>query len=136
TIEQREYVANNPDLFYDFDIPWSFYASYHMSLTNGIAGERDTSVLGVGSVSFGGDISITPKWKISVTSGFSITDKDLTLTNLRLVRDLHCWEMSLNWTAYPISSQNFSFQLNVKSALLQDLKLTRKSVRSSYNSSF
>lgn len=136
TIEQREYVANNPELFYDFDIPWSFYASYHMSLTNGIAGERDTAVLGVGSVSFGGDISITPKWKISVTSGFSITDKDLTLTNLRLVRDLHCWEMSLNWTAYPISSQNFSFQLNVKSALLQDLKLTRKSVRSSYNSSF
>lgn len=137
TVEQREYVANNPELFYDFDIPWSFYASYHMSLTNGITGlNRDTTVLGLGSISFGGDLTLTPKWLISVTSGFDINAKDLTLTNLRLVRDLHCWEMALNWTAYPIASQNFTFELRVKSALLQDLKLTRKSVSSNYNSSF
>lgn len=137
TVEQREYVANNPALFYDFNIPWSFHASYHMSLTNGITGvNRDTTVLGLGSVTFGGDIAITPKWLISVTSGLDINAKDLTLTNLRLVRDLHCWEMALNWTAYPIERQNFTFELRVKSALLQDLKLTRKHVRNSYNSSF
>lgn len=137
TVEQREYVANNPELFYDFNIPWSFRASYHMSLKNGIAGvNRDTTVLGLGSIAFGGDVSITPKWLISVNSGFDINAKDLTLTNLRLVRDLHCWEMALNWTAYPLASQNFTFELRVKSALLQDLKLTRKHVRNGYNSSF
>ncbi len=137
TVDELEYISNNPDLYYSFDIPWSFRVSYHMSLSNGITGvTRDSTVLGLGNVSFGGDINITPKWKINVNSGYNIRDKDLTLTTFKLIRDLHCWEMSLDWTAYPIQNQFFTFELRVKSPLLQDLKLTKKHIRNNYNSSF
>lgn len=136
TIGDLEYIANNPELYYDFDIPWSFTASYHMKLSNGYGTKRDTTVLGLGSVTFGGHIDITPKWIIDVRSGYDIKAKDLTITTFSLIRDLHCWEMSLNYTAYPISSQNFNFKIGVKSALLQDLKLTRKYQRNYYDSSF
>ena len=136
TIEDNEYIANNPDLYYDFDIPWSFTASYHMSLKNGYGTKRDTTVLGLGSVTFGGHIDITPKWIVDVRSGYDIKAKDLTITTFSIIRDLHCWEMSLNYTAYPIKYQNFTFELRVKSALLQDLKLTKKYLRNNYNSSF
>jgi len=135
TVQEQEYIANNPSMYYDFDIPWSFYASYQLFLTNGSGSIRDTTVLGIGNISFGGDINITPKWKINLVSGYNIRDNDLVRTSLKLIRDLHCWEMSLDWVAYPIRSQSFTFELRVKSALLQDLKLTRKqNVR--YDSSF
>lgn len=130
TVEQRDYVAQNPNLFYDFNIPWSFNARYHISMVNGIAGlDRDKAVFNFTTLDFGGDINITPKWKVAVSSGYDFKQKDFTFTNFKILRDLHCWEMSLDWQAYPIRNQSFVFELRVKSALLQDLKLSRKNVR-------
>lgn len=130
TIEQRDYVAQNPNLFYDFNIPWTVNARYHVSMQNGVNGlNRDSAVFNFTSLDFGGDINITPKWKIAVSSGFDFKQMDFTFTSFRLLRDLHCWEMSLDWQAYPIRNQSFVFEIRVKSALLQDLKLSRKNVR-------
>lgn len=129
TLEQREYVAQNPNLFYDFNIPWTFRARYHVSMVNGSSLSRDSTVFNFTSVDFGGDINITPKWKIAVSSGFDFKQMDFTFTTFKILRDLHCWEMSLDWQAYPIKNQSFVFELRVKSALLQDLKLSRKNVR-------
>lgn len=133
TIEQREYVAQNPNLFYDFNIPWSINARYHVSMVNGSSVSRDSAVFNFTSLDFGGDINITPKWKIAFSSGFDFKQMDFTFTNFKLLRDLHCWEMSLDWQAYPITNQSFVFEIRVKSALLQDLKLSRKNVN--YNNS-
>ena len=129
TIGERDYVAMNPDLFYDFNIPWSVSARYHISMINGSSANRDSMIFNFTSLEFNGDINITPKWKIAVNSGFDFKAMDFTFTSFKLLRDLHCWEMSLDWQAYPIANQSFLFEIRVKSALLQDLKLSRKNVR-------
>lgn len=128
TLEEQEYIAQNPELFYDFNIPWSVSARYHISMVNGSFADRDSMVFNFTSLDFNGDINITPKWKVAVSSGFDFKAMDFTFTTFKLLRDLHCWEMSLDWQAYPIRNQSFLFEIRVKSSLLQDLKLSRKNV--------
>ena len=136
SIGEQEFIARNPQLFYDFDIPWNFNARYHFSMKNGTAGDKDKTFFDFTNFSFGGDVNITPKWKIAVQSGYDFKRKDFTLTNVRLLRDLHCWEMSLNWQAYPIQNSSFQFEIRVKSAILQDLKLSRRNPQYSNINSF
>ncbi|MEX0595747.1 MAG: hypothetical protein WD512_04535, partial [Candidatus Paceibacterota bacterium] len=61
-----------------------------------------------------------------VTSGYDIRNKAMTLTNVRVERDLHCWVLAFNWTAFPLNRQTYSIDIIVKSHILQELKLSRK----------
>jgi len=69
--------------------------------------------------------SLTEKWKISLSSGYDFTQKEMTLTSVNVYRDLHCWEMRFNWVPFGFR-QSFSIDINVKSSVLRDLKLSRR----------
>jgi hypothetical protein len=77
------------------------------------------------------DFSLTEKWKFNFNTGYDFNFKATTLTTLGVIRDLHCWDMSFNWTPIAgnnLRASNYSFTLNVRSALLRDLKLSRRRV--------
>jgi len=71
------------------------------------------------------DFSITKKWKIGLTSGYDFTQKDLSFTSIDIYRDLHCWEMRFNWIPFGYR-KGWSFTINVKASVLQDLKYNLK----------
>lgn len=122
-----DYVSYNPDQFYDFDIPWNINLGYRFNITRGAYLNPDT-IITVQSISASADFNLTPKWKVAVSSGFDITRKQMTLTNVTVVRDLHCWELSFTWTP-PINAsyqQQFTILLHPKSATLQDMKIQRR----------
>ena len=79
------------------------------------------------TLNFSGDVSLTNKWKIGMRSGYDFEQKDLSYTSVDIYRDLHCWEMTFNWVPFG-PRQSYLFTIRVKSALLQDLKLTRRSI--------
>ena len=72
-----------------------------------------------------GDVNLTPKWKIGYTTGYDFKQMDFSYTSLSLYRDLHCWEMSLTWIPFG-DRKSYNFSINVKSATLKDLKLTKR----------
>lgn len=78
----------------------------------------------VHTLNVSGDVNITKKWKISFTTGYDFVQKSLSYTSIDIYRDMHCWEMGLNWI--PIGARKgFNFTINVKSSTLRDvLKLT------------
>jgi lipopolysaccharide assembly outer membrane protein LptD (OstA) len=118
-----------PDNEYvDWNIPWSLSFNYTFNFTNRlnyINNEKIPERNIVQTLGFNGQLNITPKWKITFSSGWDFVQKKVSLTSISLYRDLHCWEMRFNVIPYgPRKSWNFS--INVKSALLQDLKLNKK----------
>ncbi len=132
TPEQLEFIQRNPDLYVDFDIPWNVSLSYNFGLSR--FGLQKSSI--IQTLSATGDLSLTPKWKISLQTGFDFAALSPSITTVSLYRDLHCWDMSFNWTPYAGSqfrASNYSFTLKAKSSILQDLKLTRR--RSFYDQS-
>ncbi len=112
--------------YVDFNVLWSFNFSYSLNATNNYSyfSKKDTIVL-THSLTFGGDLQLTKNWKLTVNSGYNFDEKALTLTQLNLFRDLHCWAMSLQTVPFG-PRRSFSFALNVKSTVLQDLKLQRR----------
>jgi hypothetical protein len=85
---------------------------------------RDESSV-IQTIRLSGDFSLTPKWKIGFNTGYDFKNSKVTTSNLSIYRDLHCWEMRL--TAVPFGNyKSFNFQINAKSAILQDLKYNKR----------
>lgn len=124
TDEQIDFINKNPDLYVDFSIPWSLSLSYNFNYTK--IGFAKSQV--VQALTFNGDLSLTEKWKMTYNSGYDFVSKSLTYTNLAITRDLHCWQMNLNWTpiAYGGRGGAYSFEIRARSSILQELKLAKR----------
>ena len=121
-IPQSSVNYSNPNLYVDFTIPWNLFMSFNFNTSKqGFAAASVTK-----SITFNGDIKISDKWKITFTSGYSITQKALTMTTISINRDLHCWQMSFYVIPFG-QSQTYTFTLVAKSSILQDLKLNKRS---------
>ena len=120
--EELKHVQEHPEQYVDFKIPWSLhlnYEWYYSSFTPGT--QTKTKVL-----AWDGDISLTEKWKVTLSSAYDITKNELvgTSTHIGIHRDLHCWEMNFNWR--PLGdTQSYEFAVGVKSPLLQYLRYNR-----------
>jgi lipopolysaccharide assembly outer membrane protein LptD (OstA) len=126
--EELDQIHQNPHEFVDWDIPWSLNVNYNFNYTNKILYndfQRLPKRTIVQTLSVRGQINLTPKWKVTFRSGWDFTHNEISFTSINLYRDLHCWEMRFSWIPLgPRKSWNFS--INIKSSVLQDLKLTRK----------
>jgi hypothetical protein len=121
-------IRSNPQDYVDWTTQWALSLSYNLTLSNNPSyinyllqdNRKVIQTLGVN-----GNINLTPKWKVSVQTGWDFEMKKLSYTSLTIYRDLHCWEMRFNWI--PIGTyKSWNFQINVKASALQDLKLTKK----------
>ena len=124
--QERKDIREYSDYYVDFDIPWSFSLAYKFNFSKNW---NSTYTRRVGKIiqnlSFNGQLNITPKWKITLNTGWDFTTSQLSFTSIDLYRDLHCWEMRFGWIPKgPQKSWNFS--INVKATILQDLKLNKK----------
>jgi hypothetical protein len=109
--------------YVDFEVPWTLRLDYSFSYSKPQYVKNTTQ-----SMSFSGDVSLTPKWKVGFTSGFDFKNMQLTTTSINIYRDLHCWEMSFG--VIPIGfMRSFSFNINVKAGTLRDLKYNKTQSR-------
>ncbi|MGF6850270.1 hypothetical protein QFZ51_005505 [Chitinophaga sp. W3I9] len=122
---QLAQIRNNPGEYVDFDIPWRIDLSYSLSYTNTIIPDSGGVVKRITQyVSFNGDFSLTPKWKIGLNSGFDFTNMEIAYTNMYISRDLHDFNLSINLIPFGTYRQ-FSFTISAKASLLKDLRLNR-----------
>jgi len=131
TQDELDFINKNPNAYIDFDVPWNLNIYYNVIYNKQII-QQTSGTIGytvkdqiTQSLTFSGDLSLTKKWKVSLTSGYDFTRKEFTLTSINVYRDLHCWEMHFNWVPFGFR-QSFSIDINVKSAVLRDLKLSRR----------
>lgn len=109
--------ASNPEFNYPFNLSVNYNVTYSRP------GNLESTIFQ--TLNFYGDVALTQNWKINFNSGYDFEAKDLSYTSLGIYRDLHCWEMRINWVPFG-SQQNYYFQINIKSSILKDLKLSKK----------
>jgi hypothetical protein len=103
-----------------FDVPWTMNLAYSFyynkpGLTSSISQ----------SLSLNGTVNLTKKTSITYTTGFDIERRQITMTSIGIMRDLHCWEMGFNWipTGY---LKSWDFTIRVKANMLRDVKYNRR----------
>jgi len=128
TEAELEEINLYPDQYIDWNVPWDMTISYIFNY--GVqhrypdyVHERTETI--TQTLGLSGNVSITPKWKVGITTGWDFKSSDLSYTRISIYRDLHCWEMSFYWV--PTGFQkSWNFSINAKASILQDLKLTKK----------
>ena len=107
---------------YRTKIPWDLKFAYSLTYNNS-RGQQDFSN---NSLMFSGNIDLTPKWKVGLSSGYDFKGKGFTYTQLRFNRDLNSWRLNFSWV--PFSDRaSWNFFIGIKSGLLSDIKYEKQS---------
>ncbi len=82
---------------------------------------RDTFRISVNSLNVRGNIALTKNWTIQIGNfGYDFIRRSLSYPSVGFFRDLHCWEMGLNWAP---DRGTYQFFIRVKPGSLDFLKL-------------
>ena len=107
--------------FYHQVLPWDLTVAYSLTYSN-LSRERKISG---NSIMLSGNVDISPKWKIGVSTGYDFVQKGVTFTQLRFERDLLSWRMDFNWTPFGDNAY-WGFFIGVKSGMLSDIKWEKR----------
>ncbi|HEX2921506.1 MAG TPA: putative LPS assembly protein LptD [Bacteroidales bacterium] len=103
-----------------FNVPWTMNMSYSMTYSkNGISSNL------AHSMTLSGSASITKKTAVTYNTGYDFTQKEITMTQIGISRDLHCWQMNFNWIPNG-TMKSWNFTIRVKASVLGDLKYERR----------
>ncbi len=74
-----------------------------------------------------GNVDITPRWKMGVSTGYDFVQNGVTFTQLRFERDLLSWRMDFNWVPFG-TNMYWGFFIGIKSSVLSDIKWDKRQV--------
>ncbi len=131
-----EYIPGGWLYYMNPNVPWSVNISYSFSYSRSYSVSEwvlKTNHKYTQTVSLSGNIKISPKLAINMTTGFDLMALRMTTTQISATYDLHCFNISVSWV--PTGTwQSWSFRIAANAAALADLLRFKKS--SSYWDNF
>ncbi len=112
--------VENP--LYATKIPWDFRLAYSANYSNSARQNEFSSH----SLMFSGNVQLSPRWKVGVSSGYDFKNQGFTLTQFRFERDLKSFNLKFDWTPFG-QFQRWYFYIGIKSSILKDLKWENRS---------
>ncbi len=123
TPQEIDYITRNLAYFVDFNVPFNFGFNYNLNITRPRTVRERTQITQALSVQ--GDVLISQFWKVVVNTGYDFKSKQITTTNINILRDLHCWELGVSLIPFG-QRQSYILTFRPKASLLQSLRLTRQ----------
>ncbi|MCB9197307.1 MAG: hypothetical protein H6600_02530 [Flavobacteriales bacterium] len=120
-------INDNLDQYLQFGEAWnwSLNLGYNLAYNRQFLYEAKDTFRLTQTINVSGQMNITANWNVNFQTNYDIANKKFSYTSVEITRDLHCWEMSFNWVPFGYM-KSYQIQINVKSSLLQDLKLQRR----------
>ena len=113
----KEIQSESEYPLYKSKIPWDLKVAWSFTYSN----RRQEREISNNSLMFSSNVTLTPKWQVSASSGYDFKGKGFTYTSLGFDRDLNSWRMSFDWV--PFSNRaSWNFFIGIKSGLLSDIK--------------
>ena len=103
-------------------IPWDLRLAYSATYNNPSRQNEFSSH----SLMFSGNVQLSPRWKVGVSSGYDFRNTGFTLTQFRFERDLKSFNLKFDWTPFG-QFQRWYFFIGIKSSVLKDLKWENRS---------
>lgn len=124
---ERNFIFRNYHFFYDFNSPWNLAMSFNINVRRDFTSDKlnDTSIVNASIFLNNFDFNLTKNWKIAISSGYDFNTKQIGITTISAIRDMHCWEFRVNYIPISNIGQAYTIEIRPKAALLQDLRLSR-----------
>ena len=107
---------------YIYNVPWDINLAYSLTYAN----SRNQNDFSTNSLMISSNVTLTPKWRIGISTGYDFKQKGFTYTQLRFDRDLKSWKLDFSWVPFGQRS-SWNFFIGIKSGLLSDLKYEKNS---------
>ena len=107
---------------YGNKITWDVRMQYAVTYSNN---NRQNDITNH-SLMFSGNVNLTPRWLVGVSSGYDFVNKGFTLTQFRFERDLNSFHLKFDWTPFG-EFERWYFFIGIKANLLRDLKWENRS---------
>lgn len=118
-----EYIPGGWLYYTNPDVPWSLNFSYSLNFMKSYTSVANNITQ---TLNMSGNIKLTPKMTINLTSGFDLKAMKLTTTQISATYDLHCFNISVSWV--PTGTwQSYNFLIAANAAALADLLRFKKS---------
>ena len=122
--EAADGKETSPTDLYKYKLPWSLRLAYALNYNN----SRRQNEISSHSLMFSGDVELSPRWSVGVSSGYDFKNKGVTYTQLRFERDLESWRMNFSWIPFSNRS-SWNFFIGIRSSILSDLKFDKQRQR-------
>jgi hypothetical protein len=123
---QSAFEGRDPDLVenpaYGNKVTWDVRMQYAVTYSNN---NRQGDITNH-SLMFSGNVNLTPRWLVGVSSGYDFVNKGFTLTQFRFERDLNSFHLKFDWTPFG-EFERWYFFIGIKANLLKDLKWENRS---------
>jgi len=113
--------GNHSEKLFNAKFPWTLKLAYSLNYSN----SNRQNDISSNSIMFSGDVELTPKWDVGISSGYDFKGKGFTYTQLRFSRDLDSWKMNFNWIPFG-DRQTYYFFIGIKSSMFSDLKYDQR----------
>jgi hypothetical protein len=140
TIRRDAAPVNDPQLgsprqlnpyedYVDFSIPWELSTSFTASYANQgplpeLPSRPRRSAYTAATLNLNGSVKLTETFRFGFSTNYDFINKTPAFTSLDFTKDLHCWQINGNWRPFG-PTRGYFVTIAAKSALLQDLKLSR-----------
>lgn len=115
-------INSDPSAYVDFNVPWNLSFNYSFSYNNGYINTSNSN-----TVMLSGDVNLTDAWKIQYSTTYDLRALKLSgVPSFTIYRNLHCWDLNFQWVPFGYF-KSYNVTLKVKAAILQDLKLSKRS---------
>ncbi|MEY2828723.1 MAG: hypothetical protein RIQ33_581 [Bacteroidota bacterium] len=127
TDEQKQDEPINVN-FNKWHIPFTFSTNYMLTVQPQVINFKDT-VIYTQSVNGNLIFGLTPKWNISLNTGYDFRLKNLAYTDIVVLRDLHCWQLRIQVAP----GRFYAIQINAKANILNDMELKKRKYYGAYS---
>lgn len=107
---------------YGTKIPWDL----SLQLAVGYLNSNRQSLINNASLMFGGNVKLTPRWDVRVSSGYDFVNKGFAQTQLGFNRNLKSFDLRFNWVPFG-RNERWDFFIGISSSILSDLKWEQRS---------
>ena len=115
--DREENQSDEALQLYKAKVPWNFRMAYAVTYSN----NRRQNEITNNSLMVSGNVDLTPKWRVGISSGYDFKQNGVTYTQFRFDRMMDSWQMNFQWV--PFSSRaSWFFTIGLRSSLLSDLK--------------
>lgn len=119
---------SDADGYAPWECPWSLTVNYSVNYGYGAFDYNKLEYKGkwTQNLSFSGSIRPTKNWNFTMSASYNFDLHKIAYMNCTISRDLHCFTMSASFV--PVGPyKSYTFNIAVKSSLLKDLKLDKRS---------
>ncbi len=123
--EDKDKKDEKPSELYNYKIPWNIRLAYSANYSN----TNRQNEISSHSLMFSGDVDLSPRWSLGISSGYDLKNNGVTQTQLRLRRDLLSWDMNFSYTIPAGTQRNnttWYFFIGISSSILKDIKYDQR----------